>query len=63
MLKLKSLSDQAEALKIVLRQAAKEGKPKSEMLEISAQIKAVETLIYERKIMLKRQGLYEDKVK
>jgi hypothetical protein len=55
---LKSLTDQAEALKIVLWQAVKDRKPEYEIQEINEQLKSVIKLIYERKVMLKRQGLY-----
>ena len=60
MLQLKSLSQQAEALKIVLKQAMQERKPDNQIAEISSQLTKVQTLIYERKIMLKRQGLFKE---
>lgn len=60
MLQLKSLSEQAEALRIVLKEAIREGKSDLEIGEISSQLTKVETLIYERKIFLKRQGLYKE---
>jgi len=41
-------------------QAMKEHKPESEIAEISSQLAKVLTLIYERKIMLKRQGQYNE---
>jgi hypothetical protein len=61
MLQLKSLSEQAEALKIVLRQAVRDRRPESEIQEITEQLKSVVKLIYERKVMLKRQGLYKSR--
>ena len=60
MLKLQSLQHQLEALRIVFDNSIKFGKTFEEVKDTYLQIKEVEKLIYERKIRLKREGLYEE---
>jgi hypothetical protein len=58
MLKLKSLQEELTALRIVFDQEIKNGKSFEEVKTVYMQIKEVERLIYERKLMLKRRGDY-----
>ena len=60
MLQLKSLQSQLEALRMVYDTSVKHGKTAEEVQETYIQIKKIEKLIYERKIILKKEGGYEE---
>lgn len=58
MLQLKSLQTQLETLRIAFDEAINSGKTLGEVRDMYHQIKQVEKLIYQRKIELKRDGLF-----
>ncbi len=60
MLQLKSLQPQLEALEIVLDTAIINRGAIEEIQASHKQVKKVKQLIYERKVQLKRDGLYKE---
>lgn len=58
MLELQSLQQQLEALRAVFDNEIKSGKTLEQVKETFLQIKEVQRLIYERKVLLKRKGDY-----
>ena len=60
MQQLKSLKQQLDALRLVYDQEISRGKTFGDVKQTYLQIKQVEQLLYERKIELKRGGLYKE---
>ncbi len=59
MLKLQSLQSQLDSLRTAFETAINEGKSTEEIKDMFMHIKNVERAIYERKMMLKREGRFE----
>ena len=60
MLELKNLQKLADDLRFVFDHDIKQGKTFEQVKDTYIQIKELEQLIYERKVILKREGLYDE---